>query len=40
MHVLEAVTGTTADELRFVSGALPGLVGKLRRLSRTAAGLR
>jgi cysteine desulfurase len=31
---------TTADELRFVSGALPGLVGKLRRLSRTAAGLR
>jgi cysteine desulfurase len=32
--------GTTADELRFVSGALPGLVGKLRRLSRTAAGLR
>jgi hemolysin activation/secretion protein len=23
--------GTTADELRFVSGALPGLVGKLRR---------
>jgi cysteine desulfurase len=31
---------TTADEIAFVASVLPGLVEKLRRLSRTAAGLR
>lgn len=31
---------TTAAELQFVSGVLPRIIQKLRRLSRTAAGLR
>ncbi len=32
--------GTTAEEIDFVADILPGLVTKLRRLSRTAAALR
>ena len=32
--------GTTEQEVDFVAGILPGLVNKLRRLSRTAAALR
>jgi cysteine sulfinate desulfinase/cysteine desulfurase-like protein len=31
---------TTADDVAFVAGVLPAVVQKLRRLSRTAAGLR
>jgi cysteine sulfinate desulfinase/cysteine desulfurase-like protein len=31
---------TTADEIDFVVDVLPGLVAKLRRLTRTAAALR